>query len=225
MESLQERGKKGKQIEGTFYSNSLRTLAETTPAFIMHLAWMASPRKATGVNANRDSQAAIVRKVRITRGEIIDRRPAVDDMKHWEESWGDSTHGKNLFSNLILSLSQKTWMSAAKTSTTALQRPLAKTLRARSSASAMMVTKVTKNPAPVSNFCCMFVLIWHDLFFQSRMDTGLYKRVDFVDVVSVQFLSLQTTKIQLSLILVQPSLSLSLRSSYNEYVGTIMSLV
>ena len=33
---------------------------------------MASPRKATCVNANRDSQAAIVRKVRITRDEITD---------------------------------------------------------------------------------------------------------------------------------------------------------
>ena len=60
-----------------------------------------------------------------------------------------STHfKKSLFSYLKPDFNtfSKTWMSAAKTSTTALQRPLAKTLRARSSASAMMVTKVTGKP-------------------------------------------------------------------------------
>ena len=58
---------------------------------------------------------------------------------------------------MILSFTFKTWMSAKKTNTTALQTPIAKTLWARSSASAMMVTKATVKRVVSNYYLSIFV--------------------------------------------------------------------
>ena len=65
----------------------------------MHLAWMASPRKATRVNANRDLQAAIVRKVRITERSTDRWRPRAMHVSNEERNRNGIQHTviKNLF--------------------------------------------------------------------------------------------------------------------------------